>query len=294
MRIYIIIALVAILLGAVVLMKFRRELPYNFDIVRTNDGVAVINVENWVSRDLSLKIEHNGKILAKGVIDQHTHSELIENIGAPGPSRVIISRMDLLGRLLYKTKKLTVDLNGREQDYIVLIGASIGYHWNLPGFPERIDNGDLAFGHRVKYEFDKTDLLNPILNYKIKPKVVIIKECSAYFPRDIADSEKFRRQWVELIRRNDIIPVFATTTPVGKAPKNSEQQASIDKWNKTIRKMAHKERYHVLDLASSLRTSIFDTYLKPGYFIEDGLHMTPLAYKEAFDPTLKELLDDIF
>lgn len=293
MRTYIIIASLAILLGAALLIKVRRELPYNFDIVRTKDGVAIINVETWVKRELNVTLDKGGKILAKGVIDPESHSALIENIGAPGASQITISRIDLKGRLLYKPKKFSVNLNGQAQDYIILVGASIGYHWNLPQFPERIKDDRFALGDRIKNEFDKTDLIQPIFKYKIKPKAVIIKECSAYFPRDIKDSEKYRQEWVEQLRGDGIIPVIATTTPVGKSPENEDQQASIDEWNKSIRKNARQENYHILDLAAALRTSILDTYLKPGYFVEDGLHMTPLAYKEGFDPALKDLLDDI-
>jgi hypothetical protein len=294
MRIVVVVPLAIVIIGVLIIFYLRRDLPYNFDIIRTEHGVAVINVDSWVSRELNIKIEQNGRILADGVIDPQTHCGLIEEIGTPGPSHLLISRKDLFGRLIYKSKKMSVVLNGRPQEYIILIGASIGHEWNLPGFPDRINNDKFVLSDRVKYEFDKSDLIESVMKYKIKPKAVIIKECSAYFPRNIENSIEYKRKWVNQLRGNEIIPIIATTTPVARRPQNRDQQSSIDEWNHSIREAAEKEQYHVLDLALALQTDTIDTYLKPGYFVDDGLHMTALAYNEAFDVSLKNLLDGIF
>lgn len=89
----------------------------------------------------------------------------------------------------------------KEKKRIVLVGASIGQEWNLPELSRRVGNDDYVFESLAAWQFDKTEvleetLMRPKRKFRLtrtylkgflepNPKpadVVIIKECSSYFP----------------------------------------------------------------------------------------------------------------
>ena len=293
---YVVIVFICIGIGLYIISKLRKELPYNFEIVSIENGIAIVNIESWLKRDLDVTIFKKGESIYSGILDSESHSFTANDLEDTGEVVLRISRSDFLGKLKYRPFNAEYVIKNENQKYIILVGASIGNSWDLPNFPQRAGVEKFVFGNRIKYDFDKQAIIDPIIKYKIKPDAVIIKECSAYFPRNIENSAKKLLQWVSLLKENGIIPIIATTTPVKETHENKKQQLSIDHWNKLIRQKFGKDKhsYYILDLAKALQINSKNTFLKPNYYVEDGLHMTHLAYKEAFDPTLERLIKEIW
>jgi maltose O-acetyltransferase len=282
----------AVIAGGVIMLSFvaRRELPFRFDVVQLQHGLAIINQDTWNQRPLFVKVVKDGRQLAVGTIDPETHSEVLKSNAMTGDVAMEISRSDLVGRLRYKTKTIRVNASGQEQSYIVLVGASIGRDWNLADFPARVGDSRYVFGTRVHYDFDKSAAIAPLLKLKLKPKAVIIKECSVYFPRDLQQSTRILEGWVELLKEANIVPILATTTPVAASGPVKTKQGAIDAWNEHIRNYAREQGVALFDLARALQASEADTHMKTGYSQEDGYHLTASAYSQALDPLLKEFV----
>lgn len=278
-----VIAAAAILGGALL----RKELPYQFDVVQLADKIAVINHDTWNQRVLKVSIDHDGALVASGEIDPKDHSEVFENIPGSGQIDVEISRNDLLGKLRYRSKTMTLVRSDADQRYIVLVGASIGRSWNLGDFNRRINDHNIIFSSRAHYDFDKTDTLMPLLNLKVKPDAIIIKECADYFPRRHDESAAKLRRWVNQVKDSGIQPILATTVPVTQNGPKKESQESIIQWNAFVRGLAASHQIPLLDLAVALQVSEANPHLKEEYAREDGYHLTAGAYRHVLDPLLK-------
>src|SRR5262252_6499361 len=92
---------------------------------------------------------------------------------------------------------------------VVLIGASIGQEWDLPDLPSRIKFPGYEFEALQAWQFDKSEkledtLIRPARRFQMTPSyfkgffrespkpadVVILKECSSYFPNDTPIEQK--------------------------------------------------------------------------------------------------------
>jgi len=182
------------------------------------------------------------------------------------------------------------ELEGAE---IAFVCASVGSAWNMADhFP------GLNVAVYEEYQFDKGNVIRDILAGD-KPDIMIIKECAAYFPPEAygTSMEAYKdliRDWVNLCRGEEVIPVLATVVPVNtENPDCSEEQLeSILEFNDWVREYCEYEDISVLDLEAALRISEDDRALDPDYDSGDGLHPNNLAYSEELDYILIPALED--
>jgi len=179
---------------------------------------------------------------------------------------------------------------------IAFVCASVGSAWNIG---DHFPGLDIAVYD--EYQFDKGNVIRDILAGD-KPDIMIIKECAAYFPPEdygtSMDSYKdLIRDWVNLCRGEEVIPVLATVVPVNTDnPDCSEEQLeSILEFNDWVREYCEYEDISVLDLEAALRISGDDRALDPDYDSGDGLHPNDLAYSDELDyiliPALEGAID---
>lgn len=195
---------------------------------------------------------------------------------------------------------------------VVLIGASIGEAWNLPELPRRTHSVGYEFDALQAWQFDKSDVLDEVLMrptrkfkltrtyftgfFKPSPRradVVVIKECSAYFPRDIPlkDRQALIDHWVRQIRGKNIEPMLATSVPVtrARAAQDPGKQQCLLAFNDWIREYARKNGVVLLDLETATRTDSQDRYLRDDLAVEDGSHLN----RKAYDLLDKRMLEAI-
>jgi hypothetical protein len=193
---------------------------------------------------------------------------------------------------------------------VVLIGASIGEAWNLPELPARTHGAGYQFEALQAWQFDKSDVLNEVLMrperkfkltrtyfkgfFKPSPQpadVIVIKECSAYFPHDLAmqDKRKLIDHWVRQVREQNIRLVLATSVPVTKARAAAEpgKQQGVLAFNDWVREYAKKNGVVLLDLEAATRTDSQDRYLRDDFAVADGSHLNRKAY-DALDRRMWE------
>jgi len=211
-----------------------------------------------------------------------------------------------------KGEKLAIEDNHMKQKHIVLMGASIGKHWDIPSLPERIDNKNYYFEYLGTGLFDKSDRLKAVLERKEnKPDAVFIKECAAYFP---VDKEYYRglvKQWIDQCKEKDVVPIPATVVPVTRLhsfklilidiirgrnplkygnPFSYRRNKAILEYNDWIREYCEKQGLSYLDLEATLRYSEKNRFLREDLAYIDGLHLIRKAYKlldQIVIPTLE-------
>lgn len=180
--------------------------------------------------------------------------------------------------------------------HIVLLGASVGKAWDFPGLPARVSGGDYTCESVTEYRFNKSDELAAILSRaQDKPDAVIIKECAAFFPADLAKYQGLMRRWVDECRRARVVPLLATVVPVTRTypirtfvlhllhakflyPKGTFE--GIVAYNDWIREYAAQEGLTLIDLEAAVRISPKDRHLKESFARKDGLHLNSKAYRE--------------
>lgn len=187
---------------------------------------------------------------------------------------------------------------------VVLVGASIGNSWKFDELPERLG----LDGFKLKFipifdSFDKSLAVDEIINRSELPDVVIIKECSVYFPGDMADYKNKIRQWTDQLTEKGINVVFATSVPVSEQtglvskvkglvkgvmgkPNKMKQLTAYNDW---LREVASQRDIEVLDLEAVLRVSDEVRYMDPKYDRGDHVHLNPEAYR-VLDQAGKDLL----
>lgn len=190
---------------------------------------------------------------------------------------------------------------------VLLLGASVGKSWNVSGIPGRLNDNRFEFESVQAWQFDKTEALEEVLmrpkrKFKatktylkgffepspVKPDVIVIKECAAYFPGDLAVYKEQVKKWVAAIRASGRKPVIATVSPVTKARslKGPGKIESIREFNDWVREYAASEKMPLLDLEAALRTDDKDRFLRDEYST-DGTHLK----RNAYDVLDKLLLD---
>jgi len=193
---------------------------------------------------------------------------------------------------------------------VVLVGASIGKAWNLPDLPNRMHRAGYEFEAMQAWQYDKSDMLAEVLMRPerkfhltrtyftgfLKPApqpadVVVLKECSAYFPGDIPvqNQRKMVESWVQEVRDKNIKVVLATAVPVTKerAAQEPGKQESVLAYNDWVRDYARKQGLVLLDLEASMRTDDKNRYLRDEFANEDGSHVNRRAY-DVLDPLMWE------
>ena len=259
----------------------RRKLPYEIELVPTRNGIAITNTTDWNRRDLVVSwgekgSEFEGSMLMKGSLNRC----MIDGLAGDKTYSIRLRRSDLRGRLLYKPFESEVTVRERVPTYAVLVGASVGKAWDLPSLPDRTGNDDFVFGYRGKYGYDKGDALDRLVEAQLRPDLVIIKECAAYFPGELEPSAEKLPQWVDLLKANGMTPVLATCCPVTEANDggNPGRQEAIDEFNRFVRDYARENGLCLLDLAKALRVGETNSHLRSDYAQPDGLHLAPKAY----------------
>lgn len=195
---------------------------------------------------------------------------------------------------------------------VVLIGASIGQEWNLPELPNRTGISGYEFEALQVWQYDKTEkldevLMRPARKFRFAPSyfksllreapkpadVVILKECSSYFPEDLqADRKrKLMEEWVQEVAERKLKVVIATVVPVTKtrAALNPGKQESVREYNDWVREYARSKGIVLLDLEAALRSDSRDRYLRDDLTSGDGSHLNRKAY-DLLDAVMAQAL----
>jgi hypothetical protein len=266
-------------------LAMRKEIPSQ-EVVPLNRAVAVINGESAdLAERLQIKIHRGVKNSEKLTYDKKGIC-LIKGLSNQEHYTIEIRRSDMKGMLLYRPLEITVAPRESGSKYIVLVGASVGKAWKFEEIPNRLSwKSDIILGFRAKYDFDKSDIIDSLIALPVPVSGVIIKECAAYFPRDIEQSKKLIKEWVALLTSHQITPILATIVPVTKEhdAKHPGRLITILEFNDFIRQFAFQEKILVLDLEKAVRMSEMDRHLKNEYAQPDGLHLVRKAYDEALD-----------
>ena len=185
--------------------------------------------------------------------------------------------------------------------HVVLIGASIGQEWNLPELPARLQLSGYEFEALQAWQFDKSEkldetLIRPARKFHLTPSyfkgffrdppkpadVVILKECSSYFPNDTPRERKQELlvQWVREVREKNMKVMVATVVPVtrARAALDKGKQESLLAYNDWLRDYARREGIPVLDLEAALRRGEGERYLPDDFTSGDGTHLNRKAY----------------
>lgn len=205
-------------------------------------------------------------------------------------------------------------VEGKEVKQIVLIGASIGYGWDISRLPQRIKEYDYEFKYMGSDDFDKSEALNNALKKREKPHAIILKECAAYFPGDLDKYKKDMEGWVAQSLANNVKSIMATVVPVTRPNyftksyvkdllkkyiftqkiHMEEKLKYILEYNDWVREYANEKGLIVLDLEAALRVSDKDRRLRQDLTSGDGLHLNSEAYRildDLMSNTLKKIED---
>jgi hypothetical protein len=194
--------------------------------------------------------------------------------------------------------------------HVVLIGASIGQGWHLEAWPVRMNEPGFRAEAVAAWQFDKTEALDEVLMrpsrkfrptrtyFKSlfqprpsKPDILILKECSSYFPGGLEGYKASIQRWTKRAQADNVKVVLATVVPVTKArsaqvPGKQQQLLEYNRW---IRQYAREQGLSVLDLEAALRENSGGAYLRDEYNSGDGTHLNASAYA-VLDGTLRTLL----
>ncbi|MCF6218079.1 MAG: SGNH/GDSL hydrolase family protein [Gammaproteobacteria bacterium] len=214
----------------------------------------------------------------------------------------------VMGSLFMASVSMAVEDKMPDNDInVVLVGASIGNGWKFDELAERVDADGFNLEFVAIYDsFDKSSAIDELISRNELPDVVIIKECSVYFPGDIADYKKKITQWTAQLAEKNIDVVFATSVPVSEQTGLTSKIKSVIKgvmgkpnkmkqltaYNDWLREVAEKQGLAVLDLEAALRVSNENRYMDPKYDRGDHVHLNPEAYK-ALDQVGGDFLSKI-
>jgi hypothetical protein len=286
------IACALLIIGVLALYLLRKNLPYQFEFVPIREGVVIITTTGWNRNDLDITLTGNSdgaslRALMKGEKNQCR----VEELRGGETYSIRVRRSDLLGRVRYQSFNGSVVVPEMPPQYVVLVGASVGKAWNLPSLPDRTGFKDFVFGCREKYGYDKSEVIQR-LSESYKPDIVIIKECSAYFPKHRSQMVEKIPSWIATLSDNDIIPILATCCPVTETndAENAGRQVATNEFNRFIRAFAAEHDIVLLDLAQALEISKDAHHLRNEYAQPDGLHLTPQAY-EKLDQLLISVIE---
>jgi hypothetical protein len=188
---------------------------------------------------------------------------------------------------------------GRTRSHIVLIGASIGRGWSLQQWPARVSRPDYSAEALAVWDFNKSVaveelLLRPGRPFHLTrtwlkslfeppprvPDIVILKECSSYFPGNLPAQRAQTTAWVERLRQRGIPVMLATVVPVTPArdSRSPGKQASLLAYNRWLRDYARQAGAGILDLERALSDGGGNAWLSPRFAAPDGTHLNAAAY----------------
>lgn len=194
--------------------------------------------------------------------------------------------------------------------HVVLIGASIGQGWHLAEWPTRAKASGFTAESIPAWQFDKTDVVDEVLMRparKFRPTrtylkslfqpppskadMVILKECSSYFPGDLTVYESSIQNWVSRLQAKHIRVTLATVVPatMARAEQSPGKQESLVQYNEWVRQYAEQRGITLLDLESALRTDDTGRYLRDEFATSDGSHLNAAAYA-VLDDVLRKTL----
>ena len=168
---------------------------------------------------------------------------------------------------------------------VVLLGASVSDHWNIQvRYP--------CIEVRKVYAFDKSAEIDRLLSETRPPDAIIIKECAAYFPLELAEQKPLVLGWIDSLRARDVVVVMATVVPVTSRHASSRpgRLEGIVEYNDWVRSVASERGLQVLDLERALRTGPDDPHLDPRWATNDGLHLRRAAYRRRLDTIVQPVL----
>lgn len=184
--------------------------------------------------------------------------------------------------------------------HVVLIGASIGREWGLPDFAGRMNLRGYSFEALQAWQYDKSDLvaetlMRPARKFRLTPgyvkgffrpapqpaDMIILKECSSYFPGDMQRQKKLMHEWTQMIRRKNVVVMPATVVPVTRtrARRDPGKQEGIREFNDWLREFARRQDLPLLDLERALRADDTERYLRDEFTSGDGSHLNRAAYR---------------
>jgi len=193
---------------------------------------------------------------------------------------------------------------------VILLGASIGQEWNLPELPKRMNERRYTFEALQAWEYDKSEiveetLMRPARKFRVtqsylsgffRPSpqpadMIILKECSSYFPSDMHRNKELMQRWVQEVKQKNIPVMLATVVPVTRerAQRGPGKQEGIREFNDWLRAYAQQQGLPVLDLEQALRTDNKERYLRDELTSGDGSHLN----RKAYDILDKLLIDSI-
>lgn len=194
--------------------------------------------------------------------------------------------------------------------HLALVGASIGQDWHVAGWPSRVHAPVFTAESFAVWQFDKTSAIDELLMRPKRPfrptrtwlkslfappppkaDLVILKECSSYFPGEAAAQRAAFRAWEEKLSAAGAKVVLATVVPVtaSRARKDTGKQEALTAFNAWVREYAAQKNLPVLDLDAALRTGASGSHLKDEYTSGDGSHLNRAAYA-VLDRTLLDTL----
>jgi hypothetical protein len=183
--------------------------------------------------------------------------------------------------------------------HVILIGASIGQQWNLSELPQRMNERRYTFEALQAWQYDKSEVVDETLmrpsrkfrlsmgylNGFLRPapetaNLIILKECSSYFPSDMQRNKDYMRRWVQEIRQKNIPVMLATVVPVTRerALRDPGKQEALREFNDWLRAYTQQEGLPLLDLEQALRTDDKQRYLRDDLTSGDGSHLNHKAY----------------
>ena len=189
---------------------------------------------------------------------------------------------------------------------IVYIEASTVNLWKLDSFQERTRTGRYRFQAMLEYDFDKSKMVNQVLvDGEPRPDLVIVQECSVYFPGDLQAYQRMYRRWIDDLEARGLRPVIATVVPPATShgrwqdakdfvkerllqrPSRLEQVTAFNAW---LRNLGAERNIPVFDLEQVVRISAEDRHMRADYNGGDGIHLAPIAY-QRLDGELLQFLD---
>jgi len=188
--------------------------------------------------------------------------------------------------------------------FCTLIKYHTGNRWKVSEWPERTNKSNFSVEFIALYQYDKSEAVDMVLAKDTPPNVVVLQECSVYFPGDIDTYQALLIGWIDQIIDNGSIPVVATVVPTTKTmgliqdtknwikhrllgrPTQVDQVRAYNDW---IRTMASDKAIALLDLEALLRVSDTDRIMNQAYSSGDGIHPNAYAYS-LFDQEFERLL----
>lgn len=193
---------------------------------------------------------------------------------------------------------------------IVLVGASIGKDWMLQQWPQRTGVKGITFESLAAWQYDKSDslaelIMRPKRKFRLtpsyfkslleeppkRPDIVILKECSSYFPGEPAAYQEMMKKWISDVQAAGMQAMVTTVVPVTRqrAERNKGKMEGIRRYNDWIREYAKQQHLVVVDLEAALREDPDQRFLREEFNSGDGSHLNKKAYG-VLDRVLLETL----